>query len=156
MQYQRVGQLLLKYIATLGPIGYLPVAPGTFGSLAALALFVAIRPSVIVIFFMLSAVIVVGIFTAYHTERLLNEKDSKHIVIDEFGGFIVSVLSLPPDVPYYLAAFLLFRFFDILKPPPVRYIEKSLPGGVGIMADDLMAGLYANVLLQLWKFLTAT
>ncbi|HYA31185.1 MAG TPA: phosphatidylglycerophosphatase A, partial [Thermodesulfovibrionales bacterium] len=58
--------------------------------------------------------------------------------------------SLPAALPYFIAAFLLFRFFDILKPPPIRWIERMLPGGIAIMADDLMAGIYTNALLQIW------
>jgi len=64
------------------------------------------------------------------------------------------VLFLPPVTSYYIAAFFLFRFFDILKPPPIRNIERILSGGIGIMADDVMAGVLTNALLQIWKLLT--
>lgn len=141
---------ILKKIATLGFIGYLPFAPGTFGSLAAMAFFILLRPSFIVHVFILLAITVVGIIASHLAERLLNEKDSGHIVIDEFAGYTLSILSLPPAVSYFVAAFILFRFFDILKPPPIRWIERILPGGGGIMADDLMAGIYANAVLQIW------
>ncbi len=70
------------------------------------------------------------------------------IVIDEFAGQFLALLALPPTWPVLLAGFVLFRLFDIMKPPPARRLE-ALPGATGIMADDLLAGLYANLLLQL-------
>jgi phosphatidylglycerophosphatase A len=144
---------IFKNIATLGSIGYLPFAPGTFGSLAAMAFFAVLRPQLPVQVFLLIAITLVGAIASHLTEKLLNEKDSRHIVIDEFAGYGLSILSLPSAIPYLVAAFLLFRFFDILKPPPIRWIERTFSGGIGIMADDLMAGIYANAVLQAWIFL---
>lgn len=144
---------MLKNIATLGPVGYLPYAPGTFGSLAALIFFAVLKPQLSVQVSLFVAIVLVGAISSHHAEKLLNEKDSGHIVIDEFAGYTLAVLFLPSAISYFVAAFLLFRFFDILKPPPIRWIEKILPGGIGIMADDLMAGIYANVVLQAWIFL---
>jgi len=151
--YSYMMPVILKNIALLGFIGYLPFAPGTFATLFGVVFFAFLKPSFPVHFFLLAAVSVVGTVASGRTEKMLNEKDSSHIVIDEFAGYALSILSLPLTLPYLIAAFLLFRFFDILKPPPIRWIEKTLPGGAGIMADDLMAGIYANVLLQAWKAL---
>lgn len=144
---------LIKFVATLGFIGYLPYAPGTFGSLAALLFFILTRPSppVHIVFFV--ALFAVGIAASGRTERLLNEKDSSHIVIDEFAGFAASIIFIPPEPQYYIAIFFLFRFFDILKPQPVKWFEKTCSGGAGIMLDDLIAGIYANLLAQLWMHL---
>ncbi len=144
---------ILKIIATLGFIGYLPVAPGTFGSLVALVFFLLLKPPLPVQIFLLIALSLIGAIASHHTEKLLKEKDSRHIVIDEFAGYTLSAFSLPPSVSFFVAAFLLFRFFDILKPPPIRWIEKSLPGGIAVMADDLMAGIYSNAVLQIWMHL---
>lgn len=146
-------QALLKNIAVLGFIGYLPLAPGTFATLLGLACFALLKPSVPVHLLILAAVSIVGTVASGVAEKMLDEKDSSHIVIDEFAGYTLSVLLLPPTLPYLIAAFLLFRFFDILKPPPIGWIEKTLPGGAGVMADDLLAGIYTNVLLQAWKVL---
>lgn len=145
--------MILKNLATLGFIGYLPFAPGTFGTIAAVIFFALLKPPFAVHFFLLIAIALFGAFASHRTERMLNEKDSSHIVIDEFAGYSLTILSFPFTLPYLISAFLLFRFFDILKPPPIRWIEKILPGGAGIMADDLMAGIYANALLQVWKVL---
>ena len=149
-----LGQSILKNIATLGPVGYLPWAPGTFASLAALLFFALVRPSLSASLFLLLILLVAGTMASERAERLLNEKDSRHIVIDEVAGYAVSVLALPQEISYYIAAFLLFRFFDILKPPPIRNIETILSGGFAIMADDILAGLFSNALLQIWKLLT--
>lgn len=144
---------LLKNLATLGFIGYLPIAPGTFGSFAAMLFFYLLKPPLSVHVFLIIAITVIGTIASQKAEKLLNDKDSRHIIIDEFAGYTLSILLLPPTLPYLFAAFLLFRFFDILKPPPIRWIEITLPGGIGIMADDLMAGIYTNALIQIWIFL---
>ena len=144
---------LLTLIATLGFIGYLPAAPGTFGTLASAMLFVVVRPGSAATFLLLLVSILFGTVSAHYAEKHLKEKDSRKIVIDEFAGYAASVLLLPPTLFFYGAAFLLFRFFDILKPPPIRSIERAFPGGLGIVADDLMAGIYTNIALQLWNFL---
>jgi phosphatidylglycerophosphatase A len=141
---------ILKNIATLGPIGYLPIAPGTWGSLFAVLFYYLLKPPFSVQLFLVISVATVGMIAAHTAEKVLNEKDSGHIVIDEFAGYAVSILVLPLTLTFLSAAFLLFRFFDILKPPPVRWIERAFPGGAGVVADDLMAGVYTNLLLQIW------
>ena len=83
-------------------------------------------------------------------EKVLDEKDSKKIIIDEFIGFYVAVLFLPKTPGFAIAAFLLFRFFDILKPLFISKLEKTLSNGLGIMADDILAGIYTNIVLQVW------
>lgn len=142
-----------KNIATLGFIGYLPKAPGTFGTLAAAIFYGILKPSLPVSIVILIAVIIIGAIAADQTEKLLGEKDSGHIVIDEFAGYAVSIIFLPATLSWHIAAFILFRFFDILKPPPIRKIERAFPGGIGVVADDLMAGIYVNMILQLWKYI---
>ncbi len=144
---------ILKNIATLGFVGYLPVAPGTFGTAASLVFFLLVKPSFSFQLLLLALFVTIGFIASDRAEQILKEKDSSHIVIDEFAGYAMSVLALPPTFTFLLAAFLLFRVFDILKPPPIRWIEKVLPGGAGIMADDVIAGIYTNALLQVWKVL---
>ncbi len=92
-----------------------------------------------------------GTWTSDEAERSLG-KDSGHIVIDEFCGYLISVLFVPKTIGYLFAAFVLFRLFDIFKPPPIRNIEKAVPGGAGIMLDDVMAGIMANICIQLWIY----
>jgi phosphatidylglycerophosphatase A len=143
---------IAKYIATLGFVGFIPIAPGTFGTFAALAVFILLKPSLYLHAVILLLIIPIGIISSHIAERVLNEKDSGHIIIDEFCGYFFSVLFVPVSFGYALAAFFLFRVFDILKPFPIRKIE-NLKGGIGIMADDLMAALYTNIILQIWIFI---
>ncbi len=109
------------------------------------------RPGDFGLFLIFSALFVLGVYVSHHAEKELG-KDSGHIVIDEFCGYLISVLFLPRTPGYLIAAFVLFRFFDILKPPPIRRIEKSVPGGAGIMSDDVVAGIYADICLQVWRY----
>jgi phosphatidylglycerophosphatase A len=145
--------ILLRHIATLGFIGYIPLAPGTFGSLTACVLFILLKPSLIVHIMILLFLIPIGVIASHYAEILLKDKDSSHIVIDEFCGYFLSVLFLPSGALYLFSAFFLFRFFDILKPFPIRKIGSVLGGGKGIMADDITAALYTNLILQIWKII---
>jgi len=140
----------LKNIATIGLLGYIPFAPGTFGSLFALALFLLSDLTIYAHFSLILAGAILGTYASTAAEKMLGEKDSKKIIIDEFIGFFVSVFYLPKSLEFALAAFLLFRFFDILKPLFIAKLEKTLSNGLGIMADDILAGIYTNIVLQIW------
>jgi len=142
----------LNYIATLGFIGYIPFAPGTFGSLVACVLFILIRPSVFLHVTILLFIIPLGIISSHYAEILLKVKDSRHIVIDEFCGYFIAMLFLPFNAFYIIGAFFLFRFFDILKPFPIRTAE-HFRGGMGIMADDIVAALFTNAILQIARLI---
>jgi len=141
---------ILKYIATLGFIGYIPFAPGTFGSIFSCVVFILLKPAVPVQIIILLFTVPLGVASSHFAEKLLHQKDSSHIVIDEFCGYLFSMLFIPFSITNALAAFFLFRVFDILKPFPIRKIETALKGGYGIMADDIMAAVYTNVLLHIW------
>jgi phosphatidylglycerophosphatase A len=122
------------------------VAPGTAGSLVTLIALWLIpfnRPALIGT---LVAVTALGMWAASRVERVLGTKDPGVIVIDEVAGMLLSVLTLPRTVPVLLTAFLLFRLFDIWKPFPARE-SQSFSGGLGVMLDDLIAGVYALVLV---------
>lgn len=136
-----------KLIATVFYIGYLPVAPGSIGSFAALFLYGALRNNPQMMGASIALCIVLGLLTAGRAEKLLGGKDASEIVIDEFAGMLVALYLLPPTMGYIVSAFILFRFFDIIKPRPIRNLEK-LNGSMGIMLDDLLAGVYANLILQ--------
>jgi phosphatidylglycerophosphatase A len=142
--------IALSYIATIGFLGYSPFAPGTVGSLFALVVFLITD---LPIYAHLSVIIIgalLGIYTSSAAEKILNEKDSKKIIIDEFIGFYVSVFYLPKHSVLRYCIFLLFRFFDILKPLFISKLEKTLSNGLGVMADDILAGIYTNIVLQIW------
>lgn len=138
---------LCKIIASLFYMGYLPVAPGTLGSLVALIPCYFLRHSPLIMGITIVVIIALGLLTAKRMEELFNEKDPGEIIIDEFAGMLVSLYLLPFSMGYVVSGFLLFRFFDIVKPKPIKEFEK-LDGSIGIMADDLMAGVYTNMILQ--------
>jgi len=144
---------VLTLVATIGFLGYFPFAPGTIGTLFALVLFLLTDVPLYAHFLIIIIGALLGIHASTVAEKTLKEKDSKKIIIDEFIGFYISVLYLPKTLLLTIAAFLLFRFFDILKPFPIKKIESLLGGGIGIVADDIMAALYTNLILQIWKLI---
>ncbi len=141
-----------RTIATIGFIGYLPYAPGTFSSALGLLLIILLNPNNFELLMIFLPVLLLGLITSHNAEKFLG-KDSRHIVIDEFCGYLLAVLFIPKSIGYLLTAFILFRIFDILKPPPIRKIEKLVSGGAGIILDDLIAAFYANACVQLWRYL---
>lgn len=146
---------LLMLMATFFYTGYLPIAPGTWASLVTTLLVYFIKPYREAPYYVQIPVIVfifvIGIPAAGAAEKHLKKKDPRPCVIDEVAGQMVSLLFIPHNVYFYAAAFLLFRFFDILKPFPVNRAER-IPGGLGIMLDDIVAGLYALAVLQLYRY----
>jgi phosphatidylglycerophosphatase A len=134
-------------VASAGGAGYAPVAPGTVASaVTAVALWlIPFNHSALVT--TLCAVLVIGIWAGSRVERVLGVKDPGVVVIDEVAGMVLSVLFLPRTIPVLVAAFLLFRLFDIWKPFPARE-SQVLAGGLGVMVDDLIAGVYALVLVS--------
>ena len=143
--------VFLTQLATLGPIGrYLP-APGTAGSVSALiAGFFLAKNGFFILFSALLLITVFGVFAADAYSRLTNTDDAKEIIIDEVAGQWLVLLCIPPNIDWallwYGAGFILFRLFDILKPWPVSAAER-LPGGIGVMADDVVAGTLAGMAL---------
>jgi len=128
--------------------GYSPVASGTFGSLVALAIYLIPGfESPLVITIVATAVFVLGVRTSMIMEKRYGHDPSK-VTIDEVVGMWISLILLPKKIFVVIAAFLVFRFFDIIKPFPARKFD-SMHGGFGIMMDDVIAGLYANVIIQL-------
>ena len=141
-----------KLVATWFGCGYAPAGPGTAGSLAALAIaWLLVRYADWQPLWFVALVLVAtapAIWAAGVTARALNLKDPGVVVVDEvLGQWLALAGARPLNVKSWLGAFILFRLFDIWKPVPVRNLEK-IPGGVGIVADDLMAGLYAALVLS--------
>jgi phosphatidylglycerophosphatase A len=136
-------------VATFGNVGRAPLVPGTFGTLAAVPVAYALallgHPLLFGLF--LSIVVVLGIWSAGVVEEGEGITDPTLVVVDEVAGFLVTVAFLPPAPLTYLSAFFLFRILDITKPPPARWAEK-FHGGLGIMADDLIVGVYGNLILR--------
>ena len=144
----------IHWVATGFGAGYAPAAPGTAGSLVGLVLvFLIPSRSLILYTAVLLAVFALGVYTADRVERATGEKDSRRIVIDEIAGMLVVGFLLPSGAGYWIGGFILFRALDVLKPFPAGWIERNVVGGWGIMLDDTVAGLYANLILQCVKAL---
>ena len=145
---------LSVFVASFGYVGFFPFAPGTAGSLAALALFAFIRwigvPAIEL--GAIVAVFAIGIWSASGTEVALGRKDPGVVVIDEVLGMLITLALLPVSISGVVLGFLLFRALDVIKPYPAAQFE-HLHGGLGIMADDAVAGLYSHLLLRLCVWL---
>ena len=138
------GKSIFKQFATLSYLGYLP-ASGTIGSICGLIFFIVFRPSVIITFILLILCIVSIMITLNQT----TEKDPKYIIIDEFIAVVLCCVALPNlSTKYYISLFFLFRTFDIAKPWPIKKIEK-LPGMLGVILDDILAGVLASFIIFL-------
>lgn len=133
-------------IATFLGSGYFPKAPGTAGSFAALALFWLLLLPPLPLLALLVILFFTGVLSASYVEREEGTDPGK-VVIDEVVGQGVALLFVPHQLIFYGIAFVLFRIFDIWKPFPIKLLER-LPAGWGIMADDVMAGVYANLIIQ--------
>ncbi len=136
-------------LATWFGTGFMPVAPGTFGSIAAIPLVFCLNElGVLYGSCILVMVIGIGIWAGGKSEKLLGRNDPSEVVIDEVAGFLLTMFLLPSSWQYLVLGFFLFRFFDILKPYPIKKTER-LRGGLGIVMDDLVAGLYAHLGLRI-------
>jgi phosphatidylglycerophosphatase A len=141
---------LAVFIATVGYCGYFPVAPGTVGSAAGLVFYLLVwwaqspffEAALILVLF------VTGVWAGTTSERYFGGIDPGPIVVDEVVGMLITLAFIPVGRMGALIGFLLFRLFDILKPFPAGRFEK-LHGGLGVMADDAMAAIYANIALRL-------
>jgi phosphatidylglycerophosphatase A len=134
-------------IATVFGLGYIPVAPGTFGSAAGLFLWLILPASAIVQAAAIVALIVMGSLAGSVAERHFGRTDPRHVVIDEVMGMLITLFLNPVSLKGAFLGFLLFRATDVIKPYPANRLE-ALPGGLGVMADDAMAAIYANLALR--------
>lgn len=147
-------KLASKIIATVFGIGYFPIAPGTLTSLIVVFLYKLFLhklswPIYLLLFFLL---FFVGVIASSKCESELRKKDPRNIVIDEATGQFLLLFRMSEDWLLLLLSFLLFRLFDIIKPFPIRKVE-SFPSGWGIMMDDLLAAIYAGVIVNLYIIL---
>ena len=145
----------VKFLASGFYSGYAPKAPGTFGTAAAIplaAVMMTLAPVwiyvALVILFIALACVVAG-----QAERLWGRKDCPRIVIDEWAGYLVTNIGVSLSFGTVIAGFLLFRLFDIVKPFPARIIDRKTRGGVGVVMDDVAAGVYACVVLHVLRYI---
>ena len=145
---------LIKFLATGAYVGLIARAPGTFGTLwgvpAALAMSAVEWPYQIII---IAVAFVMASYIAGKAEKVLGGKDPSSIVIDEVVGYMAAAFLIPFTATNAILIFLLFRFFDIVKPFPIRQMERRIPGGTGVVADDLVAGIMANLAVRVLLYL---
>jgi len=143
-----MSERLIKSIATFGGLGYSRIAPGTTGCLAAVAIYLLTRQNFAVYITATAVLLFLGFFVSGKAEEIFKAKDAKPIVIDDACGLLIALFLIPFSYPKIIIAFLLFRTIDIIKPFPVRRMEK-LAGSLGIMGDDIVAGIYTNLIVRL-------
>ena len=141
---------LAVFLATCGYIGYVPIAPGTFGSAAGLVVFALVRAggSTIVELATIVVLFAIGIWSATEAEQHFGGVDPAPIVMDEVVGMLITLALLPVNVTGAVVGFFLFRVLDVFKPWPSGRFER-LHGGLGVMADDGMAALYGNGIMRI-------
>jgi len=141
---------VIRIAATGLGSGLSPCAPGTVGTLIGIPLYLIFsRFSWPIYLLSIIAFSLLAVYISQEAERIYSEKDPGRIVIDEIAGFQVTMFLVAPTFPHIVLGFVLFRIFDILKPFPIRFCEKKLPGGYGVVGDDIVAGIYGNILLLL-------
>lgn len=145
---------LAVFIATVGYCGYFPVAPGTVGSAAGLVFYLLVwwTQSPVVEVALIALLFAAGVWAGTTSERYFGGIDPGPIVLDEVVGMLITLAFIPVGLSGALIGFLLFRLFDVTKPFPARRLE-NLHGGLGVMADDAMAAIYANIALRIVQYM---
>src|SRR3972149_4722217 len=139
---------VMRVFATFFYLGYSPIAPGTAGTVGGIILFYLLSkfsPFIYISF--LVGFIILSVWVSTKASCIFGESDPKQVVVDEVCGYLVTMFLISPSLRNIILGFFLFRLLDIIKPPPVRSSER-LPGGFGIVSDDVVAGIYANIILQ--------
>jgi phosphatidylglycerophosphatase A len=136
--------------------GLAPFAPGTFGTLAAVPLYLLMTNFSLPIYLGITLIaIIIGFWLCGKSSEMLGVHDHSGIVWDEFAGFFITMIAAPQGWQWIVLGFALFRLFDIWKPWPIHIVDQKVDGGVGIMMDDVIAGVYSLVVLQLIVVLLA-
>ncbi len=143
------------FLATGFGVGYSPVAPGTLGTLIAIPVYYFLSNISSPIYeITLTGFFFLSVWISENAEKAFGKKDDRRIVIDEMMGFLITMLWVPKTIRFVIIGFFLFRFFDILKPFPIRRLERGLKGGFGVVLDDVMAGVFSNIILQIISYFT--
>lgn len=144
----------MRIVATGFGVGYMPVMPGTFGSLLGVLIYYLVRHFPYPVLLLIAAAIAaLAIYSSQSAETCFNEKDCQRIVIDEVAGQFWVFLFVPYDSLYLLVGFVLFRIFDMIKIFPAGWAQNRLPGGFGVVCDDLIAGVQAGLVLLIFSMI---
>lgn len=150
-------QKICEFLATDFYLGKLPYkftrkyhGGGTLGTLVGLLVAGAMPASERFFIFSVILLILISLFVSHNTSLLYKTEDDQRIIIDETAGYMLSVAFLPRELNYLIVAFIFFRIYDGLKPWPIKWLDKNLKGGLGIIVDDLVAGFFANITLRIF------
>ena len=151
----RALEKLIVFTGTGAFTGYFPVMPGTAGTVAGVFIYLAIAHLITPVYLFLTLLFILfSVWISDRTEKFFKKKDPPEVVIDEIAGYLVTMLSFPAEWKYIVVGFILFRILDIVKPYPANHINNSMEGGWGIVLDDIVAGMYANIGLQILRVLS--
>lgn len=142
-------KFFVLFFSSGGGVGYVPLMPGTAGSLIGILVFLLIHRMVIPVYFItVIAFVFLSIWVSGRAETIYGKRDDKRIVIDEIVGMLVGLFTMPINFKILLAGFLLFRFFDITKIFPANVVQSKLNGGFAVVLDDIVAGIYTIICLH--------
>jgi len=137
------------FVSVFG-IGFIPIASGTFGSLAGLLIgYILYLINFNLFFIIIPLLFIFGVIASNTYQKQTGEKDSSVIVIDEVVGQLIAMIFVVDNLTLVLCSFIIFRIFDIFKPWPASYADKKMDGGLGVMLDDVFAGIYAAIVIYL-------
>lgn len=140
----------LHFIAFGFGSGALPFAPGTFGTLMAIPFYLLLQPLSLTLYIAIVVVITIAsIILCHYVEKEMHVHDHTGMNLDEFVGYLVTMINAPKGIFWIILGFGLFRFFDIVKPQPIRYIDEHVSGGLGVILDDVLAGIFSMIIIQL-------
>ena len=143
----------LHWLATGFGSGLSPFAPGTFGTLAAIPFYWLMSYLPLSVYIAVTVVAAIaGIWICQSATKAIGQDDHGSIVWDEFVGFWITMIAAPKGLLWLLAGFLIFRFFDIIKPWPIRWLDRYVKGGLGIMVDDVLAGVFGLLVMQVLSY----
>lgn len=145
---------MVKFVSTFFFAGYFPLAPGTFASMVAIFLFYLIKGNFLIYLALLLSLMLLSFSVIPEAVNIFQKKDPRHIVVDEIVGMLLGLIFIPyNNFGLLISAFLLFRILDTLKPYPINKFQE-IKGALGIMGDDIIAGLCTNIVLQIVRFVS--
>jgi phosphatidylglycerophosphatase A len=152
LQRRIASRRLILFLATGAGLGYAPFASGTFGSLLGIVLYLAllqVTTAAVPTLLLLAVAVVAAIVVAGRADAILEEHDSGKIVIDEIVGMAIALVGFTPTISHVVVIFVLFRILDVVKLWPASYCDREMPGGAGVVLDDVVSGIYANLLARI-------
>jgi phosphatidylglycerophosphatase A len=137
-----------NFIALGGGLGLAPKAPGTFGTLLGIPLLFLMPSNIVAYLAVVVVLFTLGVWVCHACAKSLGVHDHPGIVWDEVVGYLITMIAVPKTLLWVVVGFILFRIFDILKPWPISWVDKQVHGGLGIMLDDVLAALFALIVIQ--------